>query len=112
MGKARILVDGAAGAISPRDWDYEGYTKHLVKIRPGYGMKQAAKLAKLTGASITVVPGFEAYTPVERQSIFTEGRALTGEQIESGDFEVAVVEWPDRIAGKSRRTFNRIAVGE
>ena len=58
------------------------------------------------------MPGFEAYTPVERQSIFTRSRALTGAQIESGDFEVLVLEWPDRSAKKSGHAFNRIAVGE
>jgi len=111
MGKARILMNAAPGK-SEKHWDSKP-PKHLsVWIEPGSGEKRAKALVKLTGAVITVVPGFEAYTPDERQLIFTGSRALTIAQIESGDFEVLMLEWSDRVAKKSGHTFNRIAVGE
>lgn len=84
MGRARILVDAAVN-------------NKYNRVESGAGLVRAKRLAKLTGAQINVVSGAEAFTPEERE----EFRVLTEEQVESGDFEVAVLEWPDRL-GKTK----------
>lgn len=93
MGRARILVDAVPGRAK-RFWNSKlHHGQGELRIVRGSGLVRARELRRLTGGSLTVVSGREAYSPVERCAVFSCSRALTTDQVESGDFEVAVVEW-------------------
>jgi hypothetical protein len=93
MGKARILVDAVPGRAD-RFWNSRLHSgRGESQIVRSSGLVRARELRRLAGGSLTVVSGREAYSPAERCTVFSCSRALTTYQVESGDFEVAVVEW-------------------
>jgi len=109
MGKARILVDAAPGRPE-RQWCSSREIPPYSTMKKSSGESRAKALAKLTGATINIFSGVKAYTAVERSAFFNESHALSMEQIETGDFEVLVLEWPDRVAKKHSGSSKRIVM--